>query len=328
MPQKRLNIVAVDPNGKRRPIPQSTRHARRLETQAKFDRMWLVDPEQFNPLRNAMERERLDRTFAAIKEHFDPVYKLVADLGCGSGVMSRRIRDAGASIHAVDISNNALKILAQSDMTSIQATQDYVPRTTLTDESYDLVISTELIAWLPSDDYRLYMAELARLVKGEGWVVCSTAVDIDSEDALQRFAALAETEFTVKKWILSYHRLSLRLWDFFDAPRRFFRASQDPEYREQQLKKRHAFSLLWFRCNSSKILGYFWFLIQYIATPIAYALKQWPPLLNGMEKISRFLWNDAGITHAIFIAKRRPLIPPPPEDELPIEPKGKRQVWE
>ncbi|MCE5318258.1 MAG: methyltransferase domain-containing protein [Parachlamydia sp.] len=105
--QKKLNIIATD-NAVAQPQP-SERLSRRKEAEARFDRLWLVSPEQMNPLRNIRERERLDRTLDILKG-IDLQSKRVVDLGCGGGVLSRKLRDSGAEVDAVDISSNALKL--------------------------------------------------------------------------------------------------------------------------------------------------------------------------------------------------------------------------
>lgn len=330
MGDKRLNIIAIDQN--RDPQNKSkfygSTKARRLENQAYFDRIWLIDPEHFDPTRNCMEIERLNRTMRLLEEYRNLKDKNVTDLGCGSGVLSRRMRDAGGTVTSVDISSNALKILKKNDTTNIHPVQDYVPKTSLKDDSYDLVVCTELIAHLPPDEYRLLFSELTRLVKADGYIICSSSMDIDSTDALQRFADMAETEIQIDRWILSWHRLYIRIKDFFTAPSRFVRASKDHEYRLHELKSRYGVSRWWFRINSTSLPAGFWFLFQYVFKPFVLLLKKNRSVLLFLEKICKFIWSEFGISHAIFIGKRRPLFEKLPSDEIPREIKHKKQVWE
>jgi 2-polyprenyl-3-methyl-5-hydroxy-6-metoxy-1,4-benzoquinol methylase len=331
MENKRLKIVKTDNNIQNKAedqSPLSNRKMHRKELQARFDRLWLIDAEHMDPLRNCMERDRIERTMTLIQTTLSLSGKLVADLGCGSGVLTRKTRDAGAKVDALDISVNALKILREHRMDNIEAIQDYVPMTTLKDDSYDLVVSTELIAWLPEDEYRLYFSELARLVKLDGHVVCSTQIDINSDDALQRFANLAETEFKIDKWILSHHLCYLRITDFFKAPARFAKASHDNEYRLRELNRRYGFSQWWFRMNSTKAPAFLWSLIQYPLKPIVGLLRQNRTLLLCLEKICSFFWSQSGISHAIFIGQRRPMLEILPKNEIPKELKHKKQLWE
>ncbi len=124
--------------------------------QAKFERFWLINPEQFNPLRNCLQRERLERTWALIKKYVDPAHKLVADIGCGARVFSRRLRDAGAQVEAIDIAQNALKHLEKHDMSHIQAKQDAMPTSSLLEEKYEVIVCTDVIAYLPKEDFRQF----------------------------------------------------------------------------------------------------------------------------------------------------------------------------
>jgi 2-polyprenyl-3-methyl-5-hydroxy-6-metoxy-1,4-benzoquinol methylase len=330
MENKRLKVIETNhidqANSKEAPAISSSKMQRKA-LQARLDRFWLVDSEHMNPLRNCMERERIERTVSLLKQMVLEG-KSAVDLGCGSGVMTRRVSERGASVDAVDISANALKLLKEKPMDRIQAIHEYVPMTTLKDDAYDLVISTELIAWLPADEYRLYFSELARLVKPEGSVVCSTLIDINSEDALQRFAYLAETEFNIEKWILSHHLCYLHIADFFKAPARFARSKNDSEYRQREIERRFGFSRWWFRINSAKAPGLLWSLVQYPLKPIVGLLRQSRTLLILLEKICAFFWPDTGVSHAIFIGKRRSMLETLPANELPKESKHKKQVWE
>lgn len=328
MGDNRLSIVAVENRSETAKRTQSSmRHKRKEEIQAKFERMWLLDPLQFDPLRNCMERERLERTWRLVTEFLDPVNKLIADLGCGGGVFSKRFCDHGAKVHAVDVAGNALQCVKQLKLENIETYQECLPKTLLKDEGYDLVVSTEVIAYLQADEYRLYFSELSRLLKPEGYVICSTAIDFNSEDALQRFADLAETEFKIEKWILSYHALYLRICNFFDAPAHFIRANQDNEY-SQQVVNKTKFGRWWFRLNSSSCLSIFWRGVNFFFQPIASLLKQNRTLLLKMEKMCKFFSDPTGISHVMFIGIRRPLVETPPPGMEPIETKLKKTVWE
>lgn len=288
---------------------------------SKFDKLWQNDPEQFNPERNALERERISRTFSLFPNSFSRA----VDLGCGFGTIAKKLRDLGATVDAVDIAKIPLDRLAGEK--NIRPIHDYVPKTKLEDEYYDLVICADLIAHLPENEYRLLFSELSRIIKKSGSLICSTPLDYHSEDAVQRFAMLAESEFEVEHWIFSYHLFYIYLLDFFEAPRRFVRASLDAEYRLRQKEGRKGLAKVWFRFNSQPVIALFWRLMQWPAKPFVHWIGQSRSLLITLEKMCRFLWADSGITHAIFRGKRRSL-EKIPENERPIERKQKRQVWE
>ena len=252
MSKDRLNIVSVsaDPSTS----ANSSKTNRKEEARAKFERLWLTDPEQFDPNRNAMERERVVRTWHLIDEVLQPKDKKIADLGCGSGVFSIGLAERGAHVDAVDIASNALKLIKEkysNNNSNLTTIQDYIPNTKLRDDHYDAALSTELIAYLHPEQYRLFFSELSRIIHADGHVICSTSIDIDSDDALQRFMSLAETELKVHKWIFSHHALYIRLNRFYTAPQRFAKAGKDPEYRQQSLDKRNGIDKWWFEINSA-----------------------------------------------------------------------------
>lgn len=323
-----LNIVAVSKRPERSDTsPPKTKP--REEAQAKFERMWLQDPQQFNPQRNEMERERIRRTLTVLSEYFVPKDAHVVDLGCGHGDIAQQLAKSGAHVLAIDIANNALKRLNARNIPNITTLQDYVPKTKLKDNAFNLAISTELIGYLAQDQFRLYFSELARVIRADGYVLCSTAIDINSDESLARFASLAESEFHILKWFFSYHAFYIRLLNGLTAPARFARAFNDCEYRQQELAKRTStFRKGWYRLNTSPIAVACWKIVQSILNPLVKWIEQSPRVLLNLEKICRFIKNDAGISHAIFIGERRPIFVPPPEAELPQERKHRKQVWE
>lgn len=321
-----LRVIATE--GTQEEKSDSRRMSRREVVLAKFERLWLTDPEQFNPLRNVKERERLSRTQELLDRHLKLNGKKIVDLGCGSGVLTERFAVQAAKVEAVDIANNALKLLAAKSIPNIAAIQDYVPQTKLKDEAYDLVVSTELISLLPVDQYRLYFSELARLMSPEGMVLCSTSVDIYSEDALQRFILLAETEFKISDWILSYHALYIRLSDFFKAPARFVKAWRDSEYRQRELANRQGLNKKWFKFNTNPVVAPLWIPFYYLFKPFLYVLRKNRPILLWLESVSRFIWDESGVSHIVFVGTRRALIVPPVEENIPVERKQRKQVWE
>lgn len=328
MSNYRLQVTRVENNDQPSQSPAFSRSARRQEAQATMERLWLNDPEQFNPERDAVQRKRINSTIEAIKKQLPLEGKRAADLGCGAGVISRSLRDLGAKVDALDIASNALERLKANDMQNITAIQDCLPSTRLDDNAYDLVVCTEVIGYLQPKEYRMLFAELSRLINKEGSVACSTSLDLNSENALERFAALAETEFEIDQWILKYDLLWIKLCRFFEAPAHLIKASKDSFERDKELSKRKYLSHLWFKFNTLKPLSSFWYPINLIAKPIAASLRQSDGAVNFLGKITKFIWDESGISHALFLGKRRPLTFPLPPNEIPIERKHKREVWD
>ena len=329
MNDNRLKIVAVDSSkAKESKRDYAGGKNRRLEAQVIYDHLWQTDPMHLSPLRNIMERTRLERTHALVNSELSLEGKRAVDLGCGNGIFALRLAENGAQVDTVDISQKALQLVKELKNEGLTPLHDYVPMTKLHDNSYDLVVCTELIAYLKQDEYRLLFSELARIVKNDGFIVCSTALDINSEGALERFAGLAETEIETLRWTISYHRCWIRIKELFEAPARFVRASQDIEYKERELKSLKPLAQSWFRMNSQVPFVYFWSLLKFLLSPFLSFIKTNKAFLLRLERICKFFWGEAGISHAMLIGKRRPLFIELPPNERPKEHKHKKQVWE
>lgn len=331
MAENRLNIISVvsslqDISSVEHPL-ESSRANRIKEMQAKFERLWLINPERFNPLRNCMQRERLERTWQVLTTHTSLVNKQIADIGCGSGIFSRQLSDAGAQVIAVDIAENALKLIKEAGIDNIQLKQSAMPATTLPDHSYDVIICTELIAELPSDDHRLFFAELSRLIKTDGYLVCSSNIDIDSIGGVEKLIELTQTEFDILEEVASYHALYLCIKRFFEAPSRFIEGWQNPEFKNKELTSLHGFNRWWFWLNTTPLLIPFWYICNPCAHLICKILKNNRRLLLFLEKICRFIWDKDGISHYLFIAKQRPLKTMDPK-EIPIEKPRRKEIWD
>lgn len=328
MAENRLNIIHVTSEKSSEEPYQNSRNARMKELQAKFERLWLIDPERFNPLRNCMERERLERTWQLLTQHVTLTNQIsVVDIGCAGGVFSRRLRDAGAQVEAIDLAENALKKFREIDANGIHLKQDAMPMTHLPDHGYKIVVCTELIAELPREDYRLFFAELSRLIQPDGYLVCSSPIDIESVGGVERLVELVQSEFDILANITSYHAMYLRLKRFFKIPSRFIEGWKNPDFKRKQMASLHGFSRLWFWLNTTPLLIWFWYICELCARPIRKLLNNNRKLLLILEKICRFLWDQDGISHYLFIAKRRPLPSMNPQD-IPLEKPKRKEVWD
>lgn len=306
----------------------SQKQTKRVVAKATFDRLWLLDEKQFDPTRNAIERIRLKRTLDLIDQILTKNNEKIADLATGTAYFIQAMKHEKRIIHAVDIATTPLKKLESLKLPHVTTYQDLVPYTTLESDDYDLVLGLELIGDLQKEEYRLFFSELSRLVKSEGYVIGSTNIDIDSEDALQNFASLAESEFHIDRWVLSYHSYMIRLLRFFKAPKTFVKASKDKKFFDEELSQRFSINAYLFKLNCSEPLLTFWKLIQYFTNPLLNYFEQNEYLTLKLEKLCRFFSSETGISHAIFVGQRRKLFEEIKDEEMPIERKGKREVWE
>lgn len=204
----KLKIVEVD-SGQQKSAPGSIlkQHA----MQARMELLWKNDPGQFDPMRNVREQQRLDKTKAMLQKHLDLQGLRVLDLGAGSGKLTVWLQEAGAHTMAVDTASLALAHIPDA----IEKRRETLPVTSLPDAYFDLVILADVIASIPSPYHRLCIFELSRVMKKEGRLLLSTALDIDSENPIIPFNALLRTEFEILEQTLSYHRLHLRASRWF-----------------------------------------------------------------------------------------------------------------
>lgn len=182
------------------------------EQEAKFERAWLVDPQQFNPNRSARTQVENERLLEAL-----PLMpgKKALDLGCGFGKVAEALQKGGMIVDAVDIANNALKRL---QLPQVNLIQTRFPYTKLSDNTYSLIVASNLIAEIPEKTRRLALSEISRLLTPDGLALLSTPIDITSEDAAARFLSLIETELEIDSLIPSYHALSIQ-FPFFKHSR-------------------------------------------------------------------------------------------------------------
>lgn len=302
-----LRIIATDTQ-KTNEKNKKNSLTRQKEAEAWFERQWLKKPEKFNPDRNCFERERIERTYQLILKHLDPNEKKVVDIGCGYGILAKRLRDLHAKVLAVDIAENAIKEMRQSNAQDMEIKRNALPATTLADNAYDLVICADVIAEIPAQDHRLAISELSRLVKADGWVVCSTPLDIHSDDSLEQFVALNETELVIIDAKASYHAWSIKLINLLKTPKKYSQGHHNRECSHKELKNRKGISRWWYIINSSFPLCYFWGLIDIILKPFYRWLCQSKSSMRFLENACRFIKNERGISHIILIGKRKTLV--------------------
>lgn len=327
MSKNRLGIIADADLAEDKGRPLSPRIVKNQEILAKWERQWLLDPGQFDPLRNCMERERVERTWQLLTKHTPLAGLTTVDIGCGSGFLSRRLRDAGAKVEAIDIAENALKKCREMASENISFKQQTMPMTLLPDDGYQVVVCTDVIGDVPPDDYRLFFAELSRLVTKDGYLLCSSGIDIYSEEGVERLKKLAESEFDIIDERRSYHSLYIRCKHILEAPASFIKAWENPEYRKKTLATKRGLHRLWFQLQATPLFVWFWYALEPGLRILRKALKTRPTPLLYLEKICRFLWDEGALSHYIFIAKRRPLMKSRQEEVVAERPK-KKQVWD
>lgn len=133
-----------------------------LNTPDYWDNVWKNDT--VNREYNALFRLVLDRV---------PAGAAVLDVGCGIGNLSRLLRDErAADVTALDFSAWACEQLRHQGFRTVVAS---LPRIPLPDRQFDVAVATEVLEHLDAPEKTL--AEMARVVKSGGFVLCSVPDD-------------------------------------------------------------------------------------------------------------------------------------------------------
>ena len=299
-----LKVVSVEPLKKKASpdIKQSKHSIRAQVNKAKYESRWLHHPEDFTP-QNCMDEQYVERCWELINKTIDIKGLNIVDLGCGDGELALRLSQAGAQVTAIDIAENALKNLQSKSNNSIKLLQDALPETTLEDNAYDLVICTDVIAELHPNQFRLAISELYRLMKPNGYLLVSTKFSPKTRDGLFYFAELFSNDFKEQEWVLSYHYYYRKLFDSIHAPEKYLRAMEDSDFFEREISKQGK----WAKNCSNPKLHPLWKLLSKLTVPTRKFISTSTILMKFLEKVSKKLKKNNGVSHAIMMAQRRPL---------------------
>lgn len=287
------NLKLVEPQSQKQLYAESVRQACEKTPFEKLD-----------PDRTAIDRERIRRTLALLAQHSDPKSLRIADLGCGVGKIALALGEKGAQVIAVDAMNSLL----QQCVPQIICKQAYIPYLPFTDESFDGIVFTDVIASIESHLHRLTLSELARLADRDGWLLISTPLDLYSLDADVLFLQLVETEFEVIDTVSSYHRLHFHLCRWIEAPARFTRAGRSTAYRQAQMQKRKGLARLWFALNSQRLIAPAWQPFAWLLTGPCKFVKNSRRMLLLAERLSEMLWGSTALTHMIVLARKKKMV--------------------
>lgn len=299
---------------------------KKIERTALYERLWKEQPDRFDYQHTSIGRHHFEDFKILFYECNPKPNQRACDLACGKGTLALFMVENGLEVDAIDIASNALDKLKEK-ASSLHLYQEYVPYTQREDSSYDIIVCTDFIGELHAHEYRLLISELARLVKAEGHVICSTPLDSNSEDPLSAFIQLMETEFEILNIKASFDRSYLFFSDFLAFPGRILRASLNPEYRLEGISKRRGLKKLLFKSLSNPYLKTLWKPINFLISPLSSKFDQSETIRKFMARMSEFLWQENSVTHVITLAKRRALFIQQPE-EIPQEQKRKKTVWE
>lgn len=190
----------------------------RQRRRAHWDRLWLTDPEQAvrasEWVQGEVEKQRMASIWSLLQLCAPYTDKRIVDLGCGAGVLTLRLQQAGAKVDAVDLSKCALRRLEEQQAASahpIRTVRAYVPYTELEDAAYDLVLCSGLMGELSREEQRVLIAEVYRLVHPDGRILLATSMDTTTDGALEKWHHLLETELEIIEEQRLYHAYFLAL---------------------------------------------------------------------------------------------------------------------
>ena len=101
--------------------------------------------------------------------------KKILDVGCGTGVITREIREkCSAKITAIDIDPDMIK-LAKERVSNVDFLVENVEKLSAKKESFDIVLFHYVMLWLENPE--LAIKEMARVCKKKGYVVALAEPD-------------------------------------------------------------------------------------------------------------------------------------------------------
>lgn len=111
------------------------------------------------------------RHYVELVLRFAPLDSKILDLGCGNGISSRLLNQAGFEVVGTDISPLFLEDARNWESSKLSYEVCDVLELPYADESYDVICSNELIEHLP--DVETALLEMVRVVRKGGMVVIS-----------------------------------------------------------------------------------------------------------------------------------------------------------
>jgi 2-polyprenyl-3-methyl-5-hydroxy-6-metoxy-1,4-benzoquinol methylase len=162
-------------------------------------------------LPESINRERKERLFDLIdqigSEHLDGFENIaVLDAGCGTGIYSELYSDLGASVTGVDISDNAISLLKDSEIQGDfqQSRLDDLP---FEDNNFDLTHSFSVLYHIVDDtEWMESLEELVRVTRPGGIILLRIAWQDNTEQSADHVKRRSKNKY---QYLTKHSRLAV-----------------------------------------------------------------------------------------------------------------------
>lgn len=127
-----------------------------------------------------------DNAFASLRTQLEASQRALAgarvwDFGCGTGLLSVRLAEAGAQVLATDASTAMVEVLDRKIRGGVQGVRTRVGGADDVEEPFDLIVCSSVCAFL--DDYPGTVKVFAERLAPDGWLVqWDWALNPDAEE--------------------------------------------------------------------------------------------------------------------------------------------------
>ncbi len=131
-----------------------------------YEKYW-QDSAKAPPSHDPLNKKRV---VIFINEFKDKNVKKVLDIGCGSGINTEELKEAGFEVAGVDVSENAI-FEAKRKYPEIEFSVAGIEKLPFPDETFDAIYCTEVVEHIY--DTEMAVKELLRVLKKEGYLFLS-----------------------------------------------------------------------------------------------------------------------------------------------------------
>jgi len=139
-----------------------------MENKSAFYEKYWQNSSEAPPSQDPLNKKRVD---IFIKELKNKNIRKILDIGCGSGINTRALKEAGFEVAGVDVSENAI-FEAKRKYPEIEFSVAGIEKLPFPDEVFDAIYCTEVIEHIY--DTERVVKELSRVLKRGGYLFIST----------------------------------------------------------------------------------------------------------------------------------------------------------